>query len=163
MTALTASMMVVGVSTRLMVRRASVQPVVVTPPVRTGAVRGAFQRLLSLKNSVINAIGPGHPKADTKVIRLLVLMATVSSFLLQAGATVLIRTTWVSTATTGRVHSVRRTLATLVTWASIAAVTARATTAVDSVELFVLSQNDCTSERYVREEVVRPLVHIELC
>ena len=117
------------------------------PLVQTGAVRGACQPSLSLKNSVINANGLGHPKADTKVIRLLVLMATVSSFLLQAGATVLIRTTWVSTATTGRVRSVRRTPITLVTWASIAATTARAAAPAEAVEVFAPSQNDSASER----------------
>ena len=48
------------------------------------------------------------------VIRLLVLMATVSFFLLLAGATVLIRAAWVRAATTGRVHSVRRSPTALV-------------------------------------------------
>ena len=117
------------------------------PPVPTGAVRGACQPSLSLKNSVINASGLGHPKADTKVIRLLVLMATVSSSLLLAGATVPVRTAWVSTATTGQVRSVRHTPTTLVACTSVAAATARIWAAVVSVEVFVPLQNDCTSER----------------
>ena len=116
-----------------------------------------------MRNSVINAIGHGHPKVDIKVIRLPVLMATPSSFLLLAGATVLVGTTRVGKATTGRVHSVRRTLATLVACASIAVAITRTPTTVVMVKVFVPSQNDCASERYVREEVVRPLVHIELC
>ena len=116
------------------------------PPEPTGAARGACQGLLSLKNSVRNAIGHGHPKVDIKVIRLLVLTATVSSSLLLAGAAVLIGSSWVWTATTGRVRSVRRTPDALVTCSSVAAATTRTTTTVDTVGVFAPSLTDCASE-----------------
>ena len=80
------------------------------------------------------------------VIRLLVLTATVSSSLLLAGAAVLIGSSWVWTATTGRVRSVRRTPDALVTCSSVAAATTRTTTTVDTVGVFAPSQNDCASE-----------------
>ena len=67
LTALTA-WATVGALTRLAARRASARPVDMTPPVRTGAARGACRPTLSLTNSVINARGLGQPKVDTKVI-----------------------------------------------------------------------------------------------
>ena len=132
----------------MMVRRASSRPVATTPPVRTGAARGACRPYLCFTNSVINARVHGHPKEDIMVIRLLVLTETVSSSLLLAGAAVLIGTTWVCSATTVRVRSFRRTPAALVSCSSVAAATARTTaSAVDTVEVFAPSQNDCASER----------------
>ena len=129
----------------------------------TGAVRGACQPKQRWTNSVQNAIGLGHPKAVIKVIRLLVLTATVSSSLLLAGVYLPIRAAWMRAATTGRVRSVRRPPISFVTCASLAAATARTATSAVSVKAFAPLQNDCSSERYVREEVVRSLVHIELC
>ena len=151
MTAFTARV-TVGAPTKLAARRASARPVATTLPVRTGAAVGACRPMLSLKNYVmkLNASGHGHPKADIKVIRLPVLTATASSFLLLAGATVLItvllRATWVSAANTGRVRSVCRTPTSLVSCTSIAATTTRTTPAVKIVEVFAPSLNDCASE-----------------
>ena len=79
-----------------------------------------------------NAIGHGHPKTVIMVIRLLVLTARVSSFLLLAFAAVRIRPPWVGSST-GRVCSVRRTPAPLVTCYSLTATTARATASVAAV------------------------------
>ena len=136
----------VGALTRGCARRASARPAVTTPPVRTGAARGACRPRLSLKNSIRNASGHGHPKMVIMVVRLQVLTATVSSSLLLAGATVLVRTAWVRTANTGRVHSVRMNPTSLVTCTSQAAATTSTLTTVKLVEVFAPSQNDCASE-----------------
>ena len=110
------------------------------PPEPTGVAVGACRPTQSLKNSVINAIGLGHPKAVIKVIRLPVLTAIVSSCQLLAGAAVLVGTTRVRKASTGRVRSVRRSPLTLFTCPSIAAATTRPAASADAVEVFAPSQ-----------------------